>query len=475
MLFGRESGAAANIDVATAETARPVAPVAVVVRPEPTEKNAPPQPSKEEVAAPKAEAGDATARPAPPAGADDLLAAVTAAMAAHEADRASADAEAELIRLVMPVLDRQRSNNLVQVVEEALRARAAGLAPAADTDVVSRRNAAKARGADLVMPHALPETEARSDRERSSLAAPPDAPADFEPVNVEALSEFAVPSVDVSAIVPKPEPEADENEQIPVVPLIDSPLARIDMDAEKTAGLEAASIACVEPPLEEQAESAGAESSTAAQDEVSATSSPVAPPDEAVVPQVEAATSSSAAVDPPQAEPVQPAAITADSVPAITDASITPATPSQPEVVQSMSPLQVVSVAPAPVHSAASGDPALGAALAMAIGIEGGLCAAITEIASGQNLEAVGNGADPVVAGENLAAMLRTKLKVIGMLRLKDSLEDVIVTLGTQIHMLRMIDEKTFLLVVLDRKSANLALARYRASEAVDRLRGIAG
>jgi len=111
----------------------------------------------------------------------------------------------------------------------------------------------------------------------------------------------------------------------------------------------------------------------------------------------------------------------------------------------------------------------------MAIGIEGGLCAAITEIASGQNLEAVGNGADPVVAGENLAAMLRTKLKVIGMLRLKDSLEDVIVTLGTQIHMLRMIDEKTFLLVVLDRKSANLALARYRASEAVDRLRGIAG
>jgi len=462
MLFGRESGAAANIDVATAETARPVAPVAVVVRPEPTEKNAPPQPSKEEVAAPKAEAGDATARPAPPAGADDLLAAVTAAMAAHEADRASADAEAELIRLVMPVLDRQRSNNLVQVVEEALRARAAGLAPAADTDVVSRRNAAKARGADLVMPHALPETEARSDRERSSLAAPPDAPADFEPVNVEALSEFAVPSVDVSAIVPKPEPEADENEQIPVVPLIDSPLARIDMDAERTAELEAASIACVEPPLEEQAESAGAESL-------------LAHPDEAVVPQVEAATSSSAAVDPPQAEPVQPAAITADSVPAITDASITPATPSQPEVVQSMSPLQVVSVAPAPVHSAASGDPALGAALAMAIGIEGGLCAAITEIASGQNLEAVGNGADPVVAGENLAAMLRTKLKVIGMLRLKDSLEDVIVTLGTQIHMLRMIDEKTFLLVVLDRKSANLALARYRASEAVDRLRGIAG
>ncbi len=138
--------------------------------------------------------------------------------------------------------------------------------------------------------------------------------------------------------------------------------------------------------------------------------------------------------------------------------------------VATMSPLQIVSSTPAQPRPATAEAP-LRQALELAVQVDGGLAAGVADIAGGANLATAGGGIDVVAAASGLATVLRTKLKAIALLRLAEPLEDVVVTLGTQLHLLRMVDEHRFIWVVLDRSTANLALARFRASEAADLLR----
>lgn len=58
--------------------------------------------------------------------------------------------------------------------------------------------------------------------------------------------------------------------------------------------------------------------------------------------------------------------------------------------------------------------------------------------------------------------VVKAKLNAIKLLGLKDYIEDILITLGKQFHLIRPM-EKTptvFLYVVLDRKAANLGMAR---------------
>jgi predicted regulator of Ras-like GTPase activity (Roadblock/LC7/MglB family) len=58
--------------------------------------------------------------------------------------------------------------------------------------------------------------------------------------------------------------------------------------------------------------------------------------------------------------------------------------------------------------------------------------------------------------------IVRAKRRTIASLNLKDGIEDILISLGTQYHLIRPLrsNETIFVYVALDRKMANLALAR---------------
>ncbi|BEP41339.1 hypothetical protein [Variovorax sp. V15] len=103
--------------------------------------------------------------------------------------------------------------------------------------------------------------------------------------------------------------------------------------------------------------------------------------------------------------------------------------------------------------------------------IDGAMCAAVVDAGSGMILGSVGSGADMEIAAAGNTEVVRAKLKTMRALGLSDVIEDMLITLGRQYHILRpsSVKEGLFLYVVLDKQRANLALARRKTQE-VDKL-----
>ena len=55
---------------------------------------------------------------------------------------------------------------------------------------------------------------------------------------------------------------------------------------------------------------------------------------------------------------------------------------------------------------------------------------------------------------------MKQKLKIMKALNLKTTLEDVILTLGDQIHFIKNISPTMFIYLAADRASANIAIVR---------------
>lgn len=97
------------------------------------------------------------------------------------------------------------------------------------------------------------------------------------------------------------------------------------------------------------------------------------------------------------------------------------------------------------------------------LNIDGALAAAVVDYASGMLLAGGGSAAiDLEIAAAGNTEVMRAKVKTMSMLGLKDSIEDVLISLGKQYHLLRPLvnHEGLFLYCVLDRSKSNLALAR---------------
>jgi hypothetical protein len=108
------------------------------------------------------------------------------------------------------------------------------------------------------------------------------------------------------------------------------------------------------------------------------------------------------------------------------------------------------------------------AALKEAMNIEGAVGACLVDWESGMSLGAVGGGKylDLDVAAAGNTEVIRAKMRTMESLRLDDTIEDILITLSKQYHLIRLLksnrsDQGLFLYLVLDRQRANLALARH--------------
>ncbi len=99
---------------------------------------------------------------------------------------------------------------------------------------------------------------------------------------------------------------------------------------------------------------------------------------------------------------------------------------------------------------------------------EGAMCAALVDANSGMLLESVGSGLDLELAAAGNTEVVRAKMKTMKALGMKGSIEDILISLSNQYHIIRPVEkhEGLFIYYVLDRARANLAMARRKVLEA---------
>ncbi|GAA4688340.1 hypothetical protein [Phytohabitans rumicis] len=111
---------------------------------------------------------------------------------------------------------------------------------------------------------------------------------------------------------------------------------------------------------------------------------------------------------------------------------------------------------------------ALDTALKDAMSIEGALGVALVDYSSGMTLGIAGGSPelDLGVAAAGNTDVVRAKMRTLEMLKIPDGIEDILITLDTQYHLIRPLNSRSgkglFLYLSLSRSRANLGLARHQ-------------
>src|SRR5579862_8898536 len=103
-----------------------------------------------------------------------------------------------------------------------------------------------------------------------------------------------------------------------------------------------------------------------------------------------------------------------------------------------------------------------------AMAIEGATGVALVDWDSGMSLGTLGGGKylDLDLAAAGNTEVVRAKMRTMASLKLDDTIEDILITLGKQYHLIRLLaspsgSNNLFLYLALDRSNSNLALARH--------------
>lgn len=99
--------------------------------------------------------------------------------------------------------------------------------------------------------------------------------------------------------------------------------------------------------------------------------------------------------------------------------------------------------------------------------IDGAMAAAIVDASSGMILGRAGSGVDIDIAGAGNTEVVRSKLRTMSALGIEEKIEDILITLGTQYHIIRPLANRptVFIYLVLDKLRSNLAMARIKCAD----------
>jgi hypothetical protein len=95
--------------------------------------------------------------------------------------------------------------------------------------------------------------------------------------------------------------------------------------------------------------------------------------------------------------------------------------------------------------------------------VDGAVGAAIVDYESGMTLGTIGGGSlDMELAGAGNTEVVRSKKNIIHDLGLDEDIEDILISLKSQYHLIRMCEnhENVFIYLAIDRSEGNLGLAR---------------
>jgi hypothetical protein len=105
--------------------------------------------------------------------------------------------------------------------------------------------------------------------------------------------------------------------------------------------------------------------------------------------------------------------------------------------------------------------------LASLLTVDGAMLVALVDSSTGMLLGEAGSGLDLETAAAGNTEVVRAKLRTVKSLGLTDTIDDILITLTSQFHIIRPLAKtpEVFIYFVLDRSRANLALARIKAKE----------
>jgi hypothetical protein len=94
--------------------------------------------------------------------------------------------------------------------------------------------------------------------------------------------------------------------------------------------------------------------------------------------------------------------------------------------------------------------------------IPGFIAASLVDIESGMTLGLKSNRPDFDLAAASAynSEMVKQKMKIVKALGLKTNFEDMTITLGDQLHILKLVTPSTFIYLAADRANCNLAIVR---------------
>ncbi|MCG3879027.1 hypothetical protein [Psychrobacter sp. Ps6] len=104
--------------------------------------------------------------------------------------------------------------------------------------------------------------------------------------------------------------------------------------------------------------------------------------------------------------------------------------------------------------------------------LDGAMGACIVDYMSGMVLGMIGGGVDLELAAAGNSQVVKAKVATMKSLDIKGEIEDMLITLESQLHIIRPTasHEDLFIYLVLDKSKANLALARRKVQSVESKL-----